>query len=389
MTPKRDHNMRGFSTSEFEQRTARAQALMAQHELSAILLTNEADVRYFTGYLTRFWESPCRPWYLIIPATGKPVAVIPSIGGALMRSTWIDDVRTWRAPDMTDDGVSLLTTALQEIAPDGRIATPSGTQSWLRMPQNYYHQVLSQLGLERFLCDANIVRNLRMVKSPAEIAKIRHACQIAARAFERVSEIAKAGVPLSKVAREFQMLCLDEGADWVPYLAIGVGPLGYTDVISPASDTPLRDGDILMLDTGLVFDGYFCDYDRNFAIGHADKQVHDAWHTLMQATQAGIMAGRAGAKASDVFNAMDEVLTGGQGIGDTGRLGHGLGMQLTELPSLIASDHTRLEAGMVLTLEPSVVLKDGGVIVHEDNYVVGADGLQPLSPQAPADLPVL
>lgn len=381
--------MRGFSITEFEQRTAKAQAMMAEHQLSALLLTNEADVRYFTGYLTRFWESPCRPWYLIIPAAGKPVAVIPSIGGALMRSTWIDDVLTWRAPDMTDDGVTLLSTALKEIAPDGRIATPSGTQSWLRMPQNYYHEVIANLGIERFLCDKNIVRNLRMVKSTAEVAKIRHACQIAARAFERMSEIAKVGVPLSKVWREFQMLLLDEGADWVPYLSVGVGEFGYTDVISPASDTPLREGDILMLDTGLIYDGYFCDYCRNYAIGHGDKQVQDAWHTLMEATQAGITAGRPGAKASDVFKAMDNVLTGGKGIGDTGRLGHGLGTQLTELPSLIAADHTELKEGMVITLEPSIVLADGGVIVHEDNYVVGPDGLQALSPQAPADLPVL
>ncbi len=381
--------MRGFNNSEFEQRTAKAQALMAEHQFSAILLTNEADVRYFTGYLTRFWESPCRPWYLIIPAAGKPVAVIPSIGGALMRSTWIDDVRTWRAPDMQDDGVTLLSQALQQIAPDGRIATPSGMQSWLRMPQNYYHQLLANLGISKLLCDANIVRDLRMVKSPEEVAKIRHACQIAARAFERMGEIAKAGVPLSKVWREFQMLCLDEGADWVPYLSIGVGELGYTDVISPAGDTPLREGDILMLDTGLIYDGYFCDYCRNFAIGHGDKQVQEAWHTLMRATQAGIEAGKPGAKASDVFKAMDEVLTGGKGIGDTGRLGHGLGTQLTELPSLIATDHTILQEGMVITLEPSIVLTDGGVIVHEDNYVVAANGLQALSPAAATDLPIL
>ncbi|MDP6969305.1 MAG: Xaa-Pro peptidase family protein [Gammaproteobacteria bacterium] len=381
--------MRGFTTSEFAQRTARAQTLMAQHQLSAILLTTEADVRYFTGYLTRFWESPCRPWYLIVPAQGKPVAVIPSIGGTLMRKSWIDDVRTWRAPNMEDDGIDLLSEALREIAPDGRIATPSGMQSQLRMPQDNLHSLLAKLGIPKLLSDANIVRNLRMVKSTAEIAKVRHACQIAARAFERMGEIAQVGIPQSQVFRQFQMLCLDEGADWVPYLAGGVGPMGYDDVISPASDTPLKDGDILMLDTGLVFDGYFCDYDRNYALTHAAPQAQAAWHQLMEATQAGIEAGRPGALASDVFKAMDMVLTGGKGIGDTGRLGHGLGMQLTELPSLIAADHTVLQAGMVLTLEPSVIIEGGGVIVHEDNYVVGTHGLEPLSPLPPADLPVL
>jgi len=381
--------MRGFVQSEFELRTQKAQAMMAEQGLSALLLTTEPDVRYFTGYLTRFWESPCRPWYLIIPAQGKPVAVIPSIGGVLMRKTWIDDVRTWRAPNMEDDGVELLTEALREIAPDGRIGTPDGMQSHLRMPQSNLYEMLGNLGIEHLLSDGSIIRKLRMVKSEAEIAKVRHACQIAARAFERMGEIAKAGTPISQVFRQFQMLCLDEGADWVPYLAGGVGPMGYDDVISPASENPLRNGDIIMLDTGLVFDGYFCDYDRNFGITHIDPAVQSAWHKLMDATQEGMEAGRPGATAEDVFMAMDKVVTGGKGIGDTGRLGHGLGMQLTEQPSLIAGDRTVLEEGMILTLEPSIVIPDGGVIVHEDNYVVRANGLEPLSPLPPADIQVL
>src|SRR6056300_1319559 len=113
--------MRGFEQSEFEARTKRAQALMAQHDLAALLLTTEQEVRYFTGYLTRFWESPTRPWFLIVPASGKPVAVIPSIGAALMRQTWIDDIRTWSSPDLKDDGVTLLADTLNEIVPDGHI----------------------------------------------------------------------------------------------------------------------------------------------------------------------------------------------------------------------------------------------------------------------------
>jgi Xaa-Pro aminopeptidase len=80
---------RGFDRSEFEARTARAQALMADHGLAALLLTTEPEVRYFTGYLTRFWESPARPWFLLVPASGAPIAVIPSIGAELMGQTWI------------------------------------------------------------------------------------------------------------------------------------------------------------------------------------------------------------------------------------------------------------------------------------------------------------
>ena len=60
---------KGFPAQEFKTRVAKAQAYMAQQGLDAILLTTEPDVRYFTGYLTRFWESPCRPWFLAVSYT--------------------------------------------------------------------------------------------------------------------------------------------------------------------------------------------------------------------------------------------------------------------------------------------------------------------------------
>ena len=87
----------GFTTAEFKARLKRAQGRMDDADLDAILLTTEPDIRYFTGYLTRFWESPCRPWFLVLPRAGDPIAVIPSIGAALMARTWISDIRTWRA----------------------------------------------------------------------------------------------------------------------------------------------------------------------------------------------------------------------------------------------------------------------------------------------------
>ena len=72
--------MRGFKLAEFEARTAQAQNLMADAGLDALLMTTEAEMRYYSGFHTPFWQSPTRPWFLIIPRQGKPVAVIPSIG---------------------------------------------------------------------------------------------------------------------------------------------------------------------------------------------------------------------------------------------------------------------------------------------------------------------
>lgn len=370
---------RGFPVAEYKARLARAQARMTEAGLGALLLTTEPDLRYFTGFLTRFWESPTRPWFLIVPVSGQPVAVIPSIGAALMGQTWITDMRTWSAPDPDDDGVSLLIASLNALAP-GPVGLPFGLETHVRMPLVDLDRVRAAVEVTG---DHGIMRALRQVKSPAEVEKIRTACAIAGRAFDRVGEIAGAGAPLEDVFRGFQRLCLEEGADWVPYLAGGAGRLGYADVISPATDTPLCVGDVLMLDTGLVRDGYFCDFDRNYAVGPVTGAVEESWDKLLAATRAGLDALRPGARASDVYHAMAEVV----GDGDAGRLGHGLGMQLTEGLSFIAKDHTPLEPGMVITLEPGVTLPGGGIMVHEDVFVVTENGADQLSPPAPVRLP--
>ena len=379
--------MRGFATQEYQNRLARAQQMMAASSLDALFLTTETDVRYFTGFLTRFWESPTRPWYVIVPQSGKPIAVIPSIGAALMAKTWIEDIRTWSAPDLQDDGLSLLADTLHEvIGPNAKIGIPFGHETHIRMPHADFLRLQQLCPSLCFSDDAQVVRQLRLVKSAAEISKIQTACDIAGRAFERVGEIAANGKALSGIFREFQQLCLSEGADWVPYLAGGKGPMGYDDVISPASDTPLLSGDVMMLDTGLVYDGYFCDYDRNYVVGKPAPELVSAWDKLLTATEAGQEAARPGNTAADIYHAMDKVLTGGKGGGAAGRLGHGLGMQLTEWPSFIPDDRTELCAGMVITLEPGLTMPDGSVLVHEDDFVVTAKGLRQLSPPAPQQL---
>ncbi|NBD29317.1 MAG: M24 family metallopeptidase [Alphaproteobacteria bacterium] len=375
--------MSGFAAAEYQARLDRAQDMMGAAGLGALLLTTEPEIRYFTGFLTRFWESPSRPWFLVVPASGQPVAVIPSIGRALMEKTGLHDIRCWSSPDMEDDGVSLLAATLREVAPEGLIGAPSGQETHLRMPLADFGRLCAMVGVDRMAEDAGIMRRLRMVKSEAEIAAIRTACDVAGRAFARVGEIAGAGVPLSQVFRDFQRLCLEEGADWVPYLAGGAGPLGYDDVISPATDAPLDHGDVLMLDTGLVVGGYFCDFDRNFAVGVPAPQVEAAWDRLLQATEAGLKAAMPGARACDVFAAMDAIVGGG----DAGRLGHGLGMQLTEWPSLMAGDRTELQSGMVLTLEPGIAVPGGGILVHEENIVLRDSGAAFLSPRALGPLP--
>ncbi|MEL7203445.1 MAG: Xaa-Pro peptidase family protein [Pseudomonadota bacterium] len=371
----------GFPDAEYAARVARAQDALEKIGAGALFLTTEADIRYFTGFLTRFWESPSRPWYLVVPLSGKPIAVIPSIGEALMASTWIEDIRTWSAPQPEDDGVSLLIDTLREVG--GPVAVPMGYESHVRMPLADFERVRSVTDI---VPDQGVMAGLRAIKSSAEIARIGQTCALAGRAFDRMGEIARPGVALSDVFRGFQRLLLEEGADWVPYLAGGMGPLGYRDVISPAPDTPLQTGDVIMLDTGAIRAGYFCDFDRNFAIERPDKRVTDAHHKLIEATAAGFEAARPAAAARDLWRVMSDIVGPGDGAG---RMGHGLGMQLTEGLSLTPDDETPLEAGMVITLEPYIATADGQLMVHEENIAITDDGATALTRFSAQEIQIL
>lgn len=383
--------VRGFPVSEFEARVARAQALMAAEKLDLLLLTTEPEVRYFSGFLTQFWQSPTRPWFLILPREGKPVAVIPGIGAAAMERTWLDDIRTWPSPKPEDEGLSLLAGTITELGGKAPvIGVPSGPETHLRLPLSDYAALRASLPDTVFRDDAGIHRRLRIIKSEAEIGKIRTAGQMVSGVFEDWPSWLSVGMSEREIFRDFKIACMTAGADDVSYLVGGAGPGGYGDIISPPSDRKVRDGDVLILDTGAMHDGYFCDFDRNFAIGTPSADVHSAYAAAYTATDAALAVARPGATCADLFRAMADVLeAGGAQVGDVGRLGHGLGMQLTEWPSITASDTTVLQSGMVLTLEPGLEYAPGKMMVHEENIVVREDGAELLTRRAPAELPVV
>jgi len=366
----------------------RAQDLMAAQGLDALLLMTEPEVRYFSGFQSLFWQSPTRPWFLIVPSSGKPIAVIPEIGAELMRTTWVEDIRTWAAPNPADDGVSLLIEELSQQGPKTGIL--KGPETLLRMPLADFERLTTALPQAEFHDAAAMIRQMRMVKSPAEIEKIAHICAIGSATFAKVPEFARSGMAEADVFRAFRREALAQGADDAPYVVGGADQGGYRDIISPPSDRRLQTGDILMLDTGCVWDGYYCDFDRNFAIGQADDASRRAYDVLWRATEAGINAAQPGATCQQLFHAMRSVIQELDPASDNvGRLGHGLGMQLTEYPSHAAWDDTVLQENMVLTLEPSLGYGDNQMMVHEENIVVQSGGARLLTTRAAPDLPVI
>jgi len=382
---------RGFTRQEFEQRTERAQRMMREQRLDALLLTTEPNVRYFSGFFSQFWESPTRPWFVIVPLQGQPIAIIPEIGHSGMASTWLEDIRTWPAPRPEDDGISLLTAALKELTSRfGRVGVTLSHESLLRMPAADYQRLTVTLQPIEIIDSTPLIRSLRNIKSAEEIEKIRYICSLTSDGFEALPDSLQVGETERQNCQRFRIDLLQRGADNSPYLISGSGPGGYDSIIMGPSDRVLEEGDVLIIDTGTTFDGYFSDFDRNFAFGHADDQLRHAYRTVYQATDAGFAAARPGAKMCDLWQAMWSVLEGGGALGnDVGRMGHGLGMQLTEGPSVTPADHTLLEPGMIVTLEPGMTFAHGKQMVHEENLLITETGTEMLSRRAPAELPVI
>ena len=379
---------RGFPETEFRTRVERAQKKMEADGVDALLLMTEPDVRYFTGFLTQFWQSPTRPWFLLVPRSGKPIAIIPKIGQQYMSQTWLDDVRSWPAPRPDDEGVSLLCDAIKELPGSTPvIGLLKGPESQLRMPLADFEKLTAALPGIRFENATALVQSLRVIKSENEIEKIRTSCLAASAAFARVPEMVRPGMSERDVFQAFKHVCLDSGADDVSYLVGGADAGGYNDIISPAGERKLQSGDVLMLDTGCIWDGYFCDFDRNYSIGAPSREVQNAHHLIWDATERGLEVCKPGTTCAELFHCMNEAMGGGSGT--VGRLGHGLGMQLTEHPSHAAFDKTVLEAGMVLTLEPGFEFAPGKMMVHEENLVIREDGPEMLSVRAQRDITVI
>ena len=382
---------RGFEESEFEMRTLKAQKMMAENRLDAIFLTTEPNVRYFSGFFSQFWESPTRPWFLIVPADGKPVAVIPEIGASGMAETWIDDIYTWASPNPDDDGISLVADILDTLPwKHGRIGATLGVESHLRMPFNNFTELSSRLTGKLFVDIAPQIHSLRSVKSEAEVKKILKACKIASKGFENIPNHAKRGQTERDICRKMRIDMLERGADTVKYLISGSGPGGYDSIIMGPADRQLDKGDVLIIDVGAVYDGYFSDFDRNFAFGHPDDTVQKAYRTVYKATDAGFNAARPGATTTDLYHAMWSVMEAAGALGnDVGRMGHGLGMELTEWPSITASDNTLLLPGMVITLEPGMMYAPGKSMVHEENLVITEDGAEYLSVRCSPEITII
>lgn len=383
--------MRGFTEEEYQARISKLQVSMQHNNIDAILITSPHNFRYFSGLDSYFWESPTRPWFLLIPQSNDPIAIIPSIGQTALKKTWIKNIQTWPSPQPNDEGISTLENSIKNLIPvKGNIGCELGLESNLRMSINDFDKLRKNLSNYSFINVSHIIWKLRMIKTQNEITKIKKIISIVSQEFDNLSSKMNIGMTEIEICNIFKKQLIEKGADHTLYMSCASGQGGYDQIICDPTYKKIEDGDILVIDTGTTYDGYFCDFDRNFGFGKINHESKDAYAVLWEATEKGLEKAKPGSTCADINNAMLSVLKKtGLITNSVGRMGHGLGLQLTEPPSIMANDNTILRENMIITIEPCLEYKSGKMLVQEENILITKNGYERLTTRTPKKIPII
>jgi Xaa-Pro dipeptidase len=394
-----------FEVSEYERRLSVAQTLMEQHKLDAIVITSEDHFRYFTGFHSPTWTNLTRPRYAVLPRKGEIVLIIPTSNTIIAeRTSWVGDVRSWIAPQPQDDGISLLRDAIKGTSGRyNRVGAELGPESRITMPVGDFIRLGKELSPTEVVDAYPILRQLLGLKSAAEIEKIHKIADIASAAYEALPSRIRKGMTIRDACTTFKQDLLERGAQSSPYV-IGVAErFGYSCINLEPTAKEMEAEDILVIDTGSTFEGYFCDFNRQYAIGGLPDKVRSIYEIVWAATEIGIRAVEPGRTMADIWQAMAKAMQSSASRAglpfepfELGRMGHGLGLRMCEPPSIAPGDMTVVEAGMVLTIEPSMVYEmdvDGDkrryVSVHEEDIAVTESGIRLLTRRAPREMPIV
>jgi Xaa-Pro aminopeptidase len=341
--------------------SSRAERLSAQLDGVDVLLVGElANVRYLTGY------------------TGSNgIALV----GPRARA-FITDFRYLQqaGEEVQPEFDRLVADAPQELPELVEGALPEGQ---LRLGFEAEHtsvrgyERLRELFGERIelIATVGLVERMRAVKEPDEVARIKAATELADAAFERVVGDGLAGRTEREIALAIETDMRARGADRVGFDAIvAAGPHGAMPHAQPR-DEQVKTGDLVVIDWGAQLDGYCSDCTRTVAIGDPGAEAREIYELVLQAQLAGVRAVAAERGTREIDASARRVIeAGGHGAEFGHGLGHGVGLDIHEAPTLSQrTPNQELEAGNVVTIEPGVYLP-GRFGVRIEDLVVVADG---------------
>ncbi|NTU59361.1 MAG: aminopeptidase P family protein [Chlorobiaceae bacterium] len=378
-----------LSANELQLRIFRLQEMLSEKGVHAALLLMPVDIYYFTG--TRQNAA------LWIPADGQPILLVRKSLSRAREESPIADIR----PFPSSKEISAILG--QEHATVGMTFDAVPVQQ-----HAYYSKVLPG---RSFVDISMIVRELRSVKSPYEVGQIRNSAAKLSSVFAEVPQFLKAGMRELDLASEMEFrlrrighegyvrmrafnqelfggMAVSSGATSYGFFDGAVTGKGLSSA-SPqgASLDEIRMNEPILVDFAGVFNGYISDMTRMFVIGSLDPELERAFDVALEIQEAVRVAMVPGAICEDIYqqaaSMAGEAGIGGNFMGMPGEqsrfVGHGVGLELDELPVLAQGFSMPLMAGHVVAVEPKFVLPGKGVIGIENTFVVTEHGGERLS----------
>jgi len=222
------------------------------------------------------------------------------------------------------------------------------------------------------------VARLRTVKDTDEISHVRKAIEVTEACLTKLIQEIRIGMTEREIATCLEILMLESGVEKAFDPLIASGENTFTGHHKPG-DRQIQEGDFLLCDIGARMNGYVADMTRTFAIGWASEKMQRMYEVAVQANYAGIKAMEPGVSLNYVRGVLQQVFKTSS-FPENGRIaGHGLGLEVHEVPNLGAGSAAVLEPGMVMTMEPGIYIEGFGGVRIEDVVVITETGHEVLT----------
>ncbi len=358
-------------TSAAWDRLHRAQAATRVAGIDALVVSAGADLRYLTGYQALPLE---RLTCLVLPATGEPVLVVPALEQPAALASPAGElgveIVAWQE---ADDPYALVASRL--VARPGTVAVDN------HMPAEKVFGLRGALPRTDQVLAGSVLRELRMRKSPDEVAALREAGAAIDRVHAAMGRWLAPGRSEREVGADIADAILAEGHVRVDFVIVGSGPNGASPH-HELSDRVIGVGDPVVVDIGgTTSRGYCSDSTRTYVVGgEPPAGFADYYAVLCRAQQEQVAYAGPGVSAESV-DAVGREIIGGAGFaaGFLHRTGHGIGLETHEEPYIVAGNTLQLEPGMTFSIEPGIYLPGRHGARIEDIVVVTEDGVERLN----------
>ncbi len=346
----------------------RLEQSMKQQGIQTLLITDPKHVYYLTGFLSNPHE---RFLAIVFQSGNEPILVVPAL-----------DEEAARAATGGMDMITHLDTDNPYLLLKNKLPAPVGTLGLEKenLTVARFEQLQTSLGFTTSHDVGPWLRDMRVRKSAEEVGKMRHAVQLIEQVLQESLKQVKEGVSENELVAEVEYQIRKLGADGPSFDSMVLSGEKTALPHGVPGERKLRRGDMLMFDIGVYAAGYASDITRTFAFGDLTEEQIKIYETVLAANEAAIAAIRPGVTYASIDKAARDVIeNAGYGRYFIHRLGHGLGIDVHEFPSVHGQNEYLLSEGNVFTVEPGIYVPGVGGVRIEDDCLVTATGVDVLT----------